>query len=334
MSGRGAIVVAGPGYGKTTLLVQALERLRWPWAWCSCDPDLVDAADLIRHIAASIGESVPGFGAEMVLGGDDRQQVVELANEAVETLPDDLVLVLDDAHRLPPGPAGALAALARDLPGNLRLVVASRTPLVLPPSRSRVGGLVEIGEAELALTGAETADLLAGSGEQLTPSAVAELHDQTEGWVAGVAVAGRSGVEGSGRPAAFAALLDEVLSAQPREVQDFVVSTSVLERFTPEIAATVSGNAQASELARLLVSERLFTSRLDIQGEWYRYHHLLSAHLRRRLDDEDPDRPGSNVRRGDGGEDLGGAVAAVGSAAQGKSLNRRILDEQSTEIRP
>ena len=289
LEGRGAVLVAGAGYGKTTLLVQALDGLQWAWAWCSCDPDLADPGDFIRHIAASISESVPGFGAEIRLTGDASAQIAELSNEAVETLSEDFVLVLDDAHRLPKASRGALALLARDLPANVRLLIASRTPLELPSSRSRVGALLEISEPDLVLTADETADLLSRSGGARAQGAIDDLHDQTEGWVAGVALAGRSSDGSPFRPAAFGPMLEEVLANQPDEVRDFMSATCVLERFSPEIAAAVSGNGEAGALARTLVSERLFISRLDMEGEWYRYHHLLSAHLRQRLAEDAPE---------------------------------------------
>ncbi len=289
VEGRGAVLIAGAGYGKTTLVVQTLGRLEWAWAWCSCDPDLVDPGDLVRHIAAAIGESVPGFGAEMRLTGAAPELIAELSNETVETLSEDFVLVLDDVHRLPEGARDALALLSRDLPANVRLILTSRVPLKLSPSRSRVGALLEVSERDLALTAEETADLLTESGGARSQANMDDLHQQTEGWVAGVALAARSGDGGPVRPSAFGPMLDEILSQQPQEVREFMSATCVLERFSPEIAAAVSGNGEAGLLARSLVSERLFISRLDTEGEWYRYHHLLSAHLRQMLSEEDPE---------------------------------------------
>ncbi|HVH00752.1 MAG TPA: hypothetical protein VM844_08285, partial [Miltoncostaeaceae bacterium] len=51
MDDRLVTVVAGAGYGKTTLLRLTLDRLDRPWVWCSCDERLDDGA-LLRHLAA------------------------------------------------------------------------------------------------------------------------------------------------------------------------------------------------------------------------------------------------------------------------------------------
>jgi DNA-binding SARP family transcriptional activator len=50
-------------------------------------------------------------------------------------------------------------------------------------------------------------------------------------------------------------------------------------------------------MARRVVAARLFASRLEAPGEWYRYHHLLSAHLQQRLASSDPARLREQHRR-------------------------------------
>lgn len=317
LSGPIVAVLAGAGYGKSTLLAQAHERSERVWVWCSCDDRLGTTALLMAHLAAGLADRFPGFGARLSLDGSAEQQVSALCNEIVDTLSDDFVIALDDIHTLTDRPASeALGLLVRDLPPMAHLVLAGRSPLPFPLGRLRVARLLEVGEADLALNVDEAAELLAGAELHLDAATTAVLHRATEGWVAGLILAAQTG--GFGARGKFAEghlfdyLAEEVLARQPAERQAFLLETSVLDRFTPELADVVTGRAGSAETARALVREHLFTIRLDAGGEWYRYHHLFQAFLRRRLEEREPQRVAPLHRRaGDAWKRSGEPVEAV-----------------------
>ena len=157
-------VLAGAGYGKSTLVAQALGRVEPTSVWISCDERLGGSADLLAHIAAGIERSVPGFGAQLALEGTVERQVMALSNEIVATTADDLVLVLDDVHLLDEGGTEALEGLVRDLPPSVHLVVAGRAPLGFALGKLRAGQLLEIREGDLSLTESETASIWRAGG--------------------------------------------------------------------------------------------------------------------------------------------------------------------------
>lgn len=289
------VVIAGPGYGKSTLLAQVVAGLEQPWAWCSLDERIDGPEPLLAHLVAGIGRQVPGFGAGVVLDGSPDAQVRELANEIASTILEDLVIVLDDAHLLRARAAvETLDLLLHDLPPTVHVLIASRVELPVSLGRLRPQGVTEIREADLALTRAESDALLAALGTRASPEDAARVHRLTEGWITGLLLAGRSpeairrleeaGVLGR-ELAGY--LADEVVGGQPEDVQEFLVRTAVLERFTPQIAAQVAGRDDAREVLRRLVDEHVFAVRLGETGEWYRYHHLFRALLRRRLEERD-----------------------------------------------
>ncbi len=154
-------VVAGAGFGKTTLLAQAvrtnLVSPRGVDAWVSCQPGDEDPATLAAVIATAL-DAEPGGGPplQVALGA------------IVDAGPVEVCLVVDDLHELPDG-CGAvdlLAELVRRRPAHLHLLLAGRRQPTLPLARLRAAGeLVEVTEAELAFTDAEV-DALAGSDEQ------------------------------------------------------------------------------------------------------------------------------------------------------------------------
>jgi DNA-binding SARP family transcriptional activator len=288
IGGRLVALVAGAGYGKTTLLVQALESLPLPRVWLSCDARIRTPEMLIAHVAAGLAEAFPGVGAGLDLAGPPEAQVAGLANELVATVPDDFVLAFDDAHALEEAPAAAaLDLLVSDLPPNVHITVTSRHELGVPTSRVAAGGVTLIGEDALAFSFDEAAELLGDGPEGLGEAAIGELHQRTEGWVAGLLLATRS----AGEPQALARvahagphfdyLAEEVLRELPEDLQRFLVDLSALERFTPELAAVVSGRADARELIDALVAAHMFV--VPAGDDWFRFHHLFGAFLRRRL---------------------------------------------------
>jgi LuxR family maltose regulon positive regulatory protein len=281
IDGRLVTIVAGAGYGKTTLLRLTVDRLDWPWVWCSCDERIGDGGLLLRHLTAGFAERYPGFGARLSLTGSPRDQVEEFCNEVVETVGEDVVVMLDDVHLLPEPTLEALDGLLRDLPGVTHLVLAGREPMPLGLGRLRAGRMLEIGEGELAFTREESESLLEAVGVTVDPQELRTLHREVEGWVAGLIMVAQAGGDEGGAQLEY--LAEEVLSRQPPDVQRFLLASSVLDRFTPAVAAAVTERDDAGELARSLVERHLFTVRLEGGAESYRYHHLFQAFLRERL---------------------------------------------------
>jgi hypothetical protein len=182
LQGRMVMVVAGAGFGKTTLLAQALGRSRYRVVWCSCDERLASSALLLLHVVAGIAEQFPGFGASLSLEVSPDEQVGALCNEIISTVSDDFVLALDDVHALPAPAAQALGLLVRDMPPLVHPVLASRGPPPFPLGRLRAGGLVEIGESHLALTEYETAALLQAAGREVDAKTVGQLDHRAGAW--------------------------------------------------------------------------------------------------------------------------------------------------------
>jgi DNA-binding SARP family transcriptional activator len=294
LQGRLTTLVAGAGYGKTTLLVQALEESPMPSVWLSCDPRLRSSDMLVAHVAAGVAEAFPGVASALPPRGAPEHQIAALANELLETIPDDFVIALDDVNALGDGPVlEALGLLASDLPPNVHFAMTSRRDLAIPASRVTAAGASVVGEDLLAFSFEEAAELLEDAPGGLDEAEIGELHQRTEGWVAGLLLATRSAA-GAGLPQQATAgphfdyLADEVLSGLPPDLQRFLLDTSVLERFTPALAAAVAERPDAAEVIRGLLASHLFI--VQAEGDWFRYHHLFQAFLRRRLAEREPDR--------------------------------------------
>jgi LuxR family maltose regulon positive regulatory protein len=88
-------------------------------------------------------------------------------------------------------------------------------------------------------------------------------------------------------------LADQVLGNLTPEVVDFLLETSILERFNAELTDAVRGrNDSWSFMDQLEPLQSLITP-LDDDGVWYRYHHLFAEYLRQLLRQR---RPGEVAR--------------------------------------
>jgi LuxR family transcriptional regulator, maltose regulon positive regulatory protein len=310
--GRGVTVVCGPaGCGKSTLLGDWARRCRRPVAWLSLDAGDNDPARFWRYVAAALEGVRPGAGGPAgVLLGDRRRPRWEAVAAAVinelAVVPDAgaVMLILDDYHLIEaPAVQDSVAFLVERLPPGLRLVLASRTDPPLPLARLRARGqLAELRDSDLRFTPGETAAFLReATGLDLPTASVAALQDLTEGWAAGVQLAGLT-LRGRPNPAGFVAtfsgshrfvldyLGEEVLARQPGEVVDFLLETSVLDRLSGPLCDAVTGGTGGQTVLEGLERANLFVVPLDEERGWWRYHHLFAGLLRARLERARPHR--------------------------------------------
>jgi LuxR family maltose regulon positive regulatory protein len=164
------------------------------------------------------------------------------------------------------------------------------------------GDLVEIGAGELALSTDEAHQLLTSFDASLDEAHVDLLVVRTEGWPAGLHLAGLA-VARAGDPIRFVEdfsgtdrdvadyLLSEVLESVSDEERDFMVRTSLLGRLTGELCDAVTGRPGGAATLTDLEHANAFVIPLDRDDRWYRYHHLfgefLAAELHRTRPDEE-----------------------------------------------
>ncbi len=78
-----------------------------------------------------------------------------------------------------------------------------------------------------------------------------------------------------------------MLNAQPPEVRDVLLRTSILEQVSAEAAVEVTGNERAGSIVRAMAHANAFVR--PIGSGWYRYHTLFAEVLRLKLRQEYPD---------------------------------------------
>ena len=83
-------------------------------------------------------------------------------------------------------------------------------------------------------------------------------------------------------------LVDEVLNVQPPQIREVLLSTSILEHVSGEVAIELTGDERAAGILAWLARTNAFVR--PIGSGWYRYHTLFAEMLRLKLRYEHPDR--------------------------------------------
>ena len=303
------LVSAPAGYGKTTLISQWLAATRNPRAaWVSLDPGDNDPGRLWRHLAVAlerVGCKVPADVGDITdaATGEIMTGVLPRMLSALSAMPDDIVILLDDFHVLrDTAVRDQVEVLTRNLPPQAHLVICTRADPGLRLGRLRASGrLAEIRAADLNFTLDEAATLLSRVDVVLSDESLVRLVDRTEGWPAGLylatlSLAGRNDPEefvrqfSGGNRFVVDYLTEEVLARHSDEIREFIVSMSVLDRFSAPLCDFVRGSTGSAAILAHLERSNLFLVPLDDERHWYRFHHLFAAVARIELEFEGPER--------------------------------------------
>jgi LuxR family maltose regulon positive regulatory protein len=300
------VLVAPAGAGKSFLLHQ----------WASARPDLqfvwlrLEAADngpvrFSQRLLQGLADVTPGITDLAPLtslhGGGLGTPLLEALEQHLEDSPE-VVIVLDDFHHV------TNAALVNDLgrlvdllPPQVHLVLSTRIdpPLALTHHRLH-RDLTEFRQSDLALDETESSQLLERiSGRPVPADSVAALVTRTEGWAAGLQLAGVTlrlhpdtddfVTQFSGDDRLVADYLSqEVLDAQSVRRRRLLLRISVLDTMCADLVTVLTGEPNAQLILEELERESIFLVALDSRREWFRFHHLFRDLLRYRLQAENP----------------------------------------------
>ncbi len=229
-------VIGTAGFGKTALLIQAVEQNQLVTVgqdvWVCCEPEDSDASVLCNTILQAQGVDT---------GRRDRDPVDVIVEAVWNEAPFDVVLILDDFDQIVPDSGGAqlVADLVQQLPTNGHLVIASRNPLPFSVSKLRsVSDIVEINQEALGFDDNE----LEGLGTQGTPSSSVQAEGAR--WPVLAALLAEAGPA-----AALDFLRDEILdnrSEQDQQALGLLATFSCLDDAL--VQAVTQSNLTAQEL--------------------------------------------------------------------------------------
>ena len=279
-------IVAGPGFGKSTLAASvALDR---GWRWY-----LVDGGDRsLTSFARGLADALELEVEENAFTGTEESSRAEalaaVLTQALELeTASDQILVLDDVHELgPDGPSVLLLeALVRQAPPELHLILASRDEPQFPVDRLRgQGQVLDVDASMLTFTNDEVAGVV---GREFG----VPIHELTAGWPAAVQLTAEmlQSVPEEERAATLAELgtrgdrlvsylAQEVVERESEEVRDLLRVAARFDRFSAELCEAV-GAAQPADLLGGLQRRGLVAARSG-PGGWLTLHAVLRDFVR------------------------------------------------------
>jgi ATP/maltotriose-dependent transcriptional regulator MalT len=296
------MIVSPAGTGKTTLMAAWAERqreadpqaLHWVSAHqhkalerCLLQSAGVDATSAHQLTSEHLGESrdtcawlLPPL--EQAIDGGNRPQLI----------------VIDDAHQLPPAQVKSIAGILAKRPDVVRLLLASRRDLPFSHAELEMRGLAHMFRAgDLAFDGEEARDLIRAHARDAAEADIELLQERTGGWAAALVLGARtlmsrSHVDGQallggtdGPVLDF--LLNEVFTTLPTKTRRILLSTFNESVVTPERAAVLSGNDNAGAVLSELANDGVLVNAYvnDRSDVWFKYHPLLVEMLRRQVVD-------------------------------------------------
>jgi len=311
------LVSAPAGFGKTTLVTDWIrQNSATHTAWLSLDHSDNQPNQFWQSVVATLEVVAPTVCQEAkallhLPNSPDIQVILTALINDLAQLPDSYAIILDDYHLIEQRAIhAAVSFLIEHMPGNLQLVILTRSDPPFPLARLRARNLItEVRAHDLRFATDEIAAFFANAGAlqptlPLTASDLLILEQRTEGWIAGLQLAllslrGRTDVTtfiqnfGGNNKQVLDYLTSEVLEQQPPAWQQFLLQTAILERMCAELCAVILGDEKIDNLltatnsaqAMLAALERanLFVVALDEEGRWYRYHPLFADLLRKRL---------------------------------------------------
>jgi ATP/maltotriose-dependent transcriptional regulator MalT/DNA-binding SARP family transcriptional activator len=311
---RAVVIAAGAGYGKTTLLWQWEQMVDFPCYWYKLDRNDRDWTLHISYLVEAVSQRHPGFGrkAHSILRqmggpGSSRPGVTAfLLAEMHERLKEPCTFIIDDWQFVASVTEvrGLWNQILRDAPPTCRFVFSSRGKPQLQFARFKThGGYAELRTDELRMTEPEITELFRDVyRDPLTPDEAVQLERRTEGWAASLQLVGVTlrerktpekrralieSITARSDTDLFSFLAEEVMEQQTEETRNFLLSTSILQQITPDLAERLAGVHDGTRRLLQLEHAGLFTYRLDEAR--YRYHGLFRDFLERRLSDERTD---------------------------------------------
>ena len=307
------LVVAPPGYGKTTFASHCAETAVEDTAWISLTAADNDFRKFLDALAWAWRDLYPRISKRLGNFAEAEEEptarkIVNAIGFELEDEPPASILVLDDYHNIrDPSVHDLVDSLLEILFERVRVFIVGRSSPPLRLGRLRTENKVaDIRQRHLQFTQDETLEFVR-QRQNADPSSesVGQLQSLTEGWPAGLQLV-LLAAEGQKNADAFIQnitrglwqietyLIEELLEELDDDTRSALLRLALLDRFCKEMIDAIispagSENPPIGELVMETMRTRgMFLVPLDAKEEWVRFHHLFGDLLRRRAQETWP----------------------------------------------
>ena len=291
-------IAAPPGSGKSTLISTYLGARNLPGLWYQIDAGDTDPATFFYYLGLDEASRKVAFKNRRALPLLTREYLPDIRafarrffRELFQRMETPSVLVLDNFQELAEDGivAKLLASVMEEIPEGSQLFVISRSEPSESYARVTANRLMALIDwSEIKLTFEETQGILQVLQLKMDAQSVERLMERCGGWAAGVILLAEklrrgADVDSMVKPefmedifAYFAGQLFDQTEAEDKLV---LLRVSYLPSVTENMAAALTGNANAVRLLERLYRRRLFTDRRRSVENTYQFHALFRAFL-------------------------------------------------------
>lgn len=302
------LLTAPAGYGKTSLLVEYANSSVLPVAWYSVDALDFEPQRFISNFILAIANRFPQVGQRSLTALQNTTASLDvdyiagvLINDLFDNISEHFVVVVDDFHLVAENNQikNFISRFIQEVDENCHIVLTSRTLLAMPviTLMAARGDVTGLDFEELAFRADEIIQLYHQNQEiTLSQPEADEIQEKTEGWITGILLVSHTNLKRPiGRPwlgrmpgVRLEDYFEQLVNQQSPELIRFLLRTSLLDEFNPQVCREVIGRALGLEdvpwedLHRQVQQRNLFTLVVGEDGTWLRYHPLFLEYLQSR----------------------------------------------------
>lgn len=298
------LIEARAGQGKSILAAQFLHHIQAKYAWMQVAQEDRDPVVFISAVFTALLNTYPELEQSTVYQTISKGQVVAeeagrlsqiLMSELIPLTKESFYLVIDDLHIVNEEPfiGTFINMLIRHSIPDIRFILISRTTIELDKKLAK--NALRLDNHALALTPNDTAQLFATIFKKSLPTTtIADLHQQTEGWVMGLILANHAIPETqttktllamksllSSGPNQFSTYFqDELLESLMPMQRHALLSLALLDVIPLGLAEIITSMDDTKTFLEQLVAGNYFLRRIEDDPPCYNLHHLFQEYLR------------------------------------------------------
>ncbi len=292
-------VTAGAGYGKTTLVLDAMAASNMETLWYRLDEQDSDFFVFLSYLYRAVHVCFPGGSKTdtAVLNPGIKKQaecLLEWLAFLEKSVLSPAVLILDDYHLVQDSRQinQAVDFLLDRLPENIHLVVIGRKTVPLKISRFRIlGRLTEITDTDLAFTIPEIKQFFS-LPLSITDDQALDISSRTKGWAASLVllrhavfrqpmdnIQDRLSHLSQNTKDIFSYLKENVFDLQPEKVRDFMMKAALLPEIDTRLCYRIFGVKNTDKILNRMIKDHLMIFPVDDSGTVFYLHHLFKDFL-------------------------------------------------------
>ncbi|MFO8033419.1 MAG: BTAD domain-containing putative transcriptional regulator [Desulfohalobiaceae bacterium] len=283
-----------PGSGKTYLAASYIRESSRPWLWYSLEPEDQNPDFLFKHlIQAAQYFSAQNFQALCCPDPDQAAHMQGFARKFFRTfyssLPNGFLLVWDNFQLIEAETAllEILFQSLQALPFEANILFLSRSSAPKEFVRLQAENKISfLGWEDLRFRFQETKALLAD--KNLSQAELKLLQNKTQGWAAGLILLAQGLRAGAGKELlvsssaeqnVYSYLAQELFQTARPEIQDFLLQTAFLPRFSAQTAARLTSCPECQKILDYLSRRNFFIICKEHPQPEYEYHSLFRDFL-------------------------------------------------------